>query len=657
MPATPPDDEYVNHIWVGGGDFKTDAFRRNLLPFVERHDFTLTLTDYSMDPDVAGVERRPVLEMLADRGIDVWLGSGIIPGGHGGPNDGPVFTDEDLLSDPDAMEHFLTCIRQAATTYEELYPGGKFVLMHEEPIMSNWAGDTYDERAEQMVENGPELFARMKDAVDDVAPSLDVGFFPHDIVMADADHSTIPCCERMMPKLEELGALPDFTYVDSYRGWYEWATGHEPYNEFVESILSNLKEYTHGRPVYYLGAAHSINNNYTPSKQGIVGNLQTTLDNDVDGAGWYFRTKYKHTSERNYDPFVPNEGEIDDQSRFTSFTGSRDRLLFANLMLVERRSDFDPDDRFDLWVYGEDFDFYEHGLSLRTADGDWEFVGDFNGYNDGDTPYAGDGRRKASIFHALERDRFLDDGELTVRIEGGGDGGELEAIRVMPYAESDVYITELDATEFVETGVAADAALGTWDGSEPLVPGESVEASIPISAGDRTVADVVRRDQPEAFERMRTLEAEGSTRDYFDLWVYGDDLAGLETTADGTNLRDYADDAAAETFDGGVRAVVYRGLSKDEFLEPHAGGQFLDLGLDGDWGEVSAVFAMPCHGATAFKSDREAAATVERDYEGAGQIETFALGHQTWPDGVSLADGIETWLHVTNRRSVGGARH
>ena len=652
-----PDEEFNNHIWVGGGDFKTDEFRRNILPFVKRHDFTLALTDYSMDPDIAGEGLRPVLEELKEEGIDVWLSTGIIPGSKGGPDDGPEFTDEELLADEEKMDHFLQCIEQATASYEELYPDGKIILMHEEPIMSNWAGDTYHERAESMIENGPQIFDAMKDRVEVVSSDLDVGFFPHDIVMAEPEHSTIPTCERLMPRMEELDALPDFIYVDSYRGWYEWATGHEEYNEYVESILSNIKEHTHGRPVYYLGAAHSINNNYTPSQQAIYGNLQSTLDNDIDGAGWYFRTRYKKTSKRNYDPFVPNEGEIDDQSKFTSFTGSRDRLLYANLMLVERREDFDRDERFDLWVYGEDFDFYEHGLSLQTADGDYEFIGDFNGYNDGDTPYAGGDRKKASIFHALDRSTFLDDGELTVRIEGGGDGGELESIRVMPYAETDVYVTELEATDLVERGVASKTALGGWDGSESLEPDSTTEMTVAVSESEAPITDIVRGDQPAAFERMRELEANESTRDYFDLWVYGEDLSGLETTANETTLRKYADDSAAETFNGGVRAVVYRGLPKDEFLRGHAGGQFVDLGLDGDWGSVDAVFAMPCHGATAFKSDREAATTVARDYESAGQIETFALGHQTWSDGASLADGVETWLHVTNRRAIGGARH
>ncbi|MFB6217752.1 MAG: hypothetical protein ABEH77_01010 [Halobacteriaceae archaeon] len=66
---------------------------------------------------------------------------------------------------------------------------------------------------------------------------------------------------------------------------------------------------------------------------------------------------------------------------------------------------------------------------------------------------------------------------------------------------------------------------------------------------------------------------------------------------------------------------------------------------------------MPCGGGRNFRGDDEVARVLERDYRGAaGQVEGFALGRQTWPGGATAAPGdpVETWLHVPNRRAVGG---
>lgn len=56
-----------------------------------------------------------------------------------------------------------------------------------------------------------------------------------------------------------------------------------------------------------------------------------------------------------------------------------------------------------------------YDLSLRTSEGEWEFVGDVSGYHDGETPYSGGDRDRICTLRALDRDRYLDGGNLGVR--------------------------------------------------------------------------------------------------------------------------------------------------------------------------------------------------------------------------------------------------
>lgn len=648
-------DDFDPHLYVGPG-YSDAAYRRNVLPYVARHDMAIVLNDYSVDPETAGDDVRDRLREASERDVDVWLGTGLLPDEDDVEDPSLATSDADLVAD-DSMERFEAVHRRVADTYAEFYPEGRVILWHEMPYMGNWAGDTYEEKGESAVENGPAVFEAQKDAIREASGDLSVGVFPHWPVVPDSDHTEVPVFERLLGRMADRGVLPDFTYFDYYRGYYEWSAGYEACNEWLDAAVTNVKDHTGDRPVYCLCQAHTINNHYTPSKQAIVGNVRAALGAGVDALGWYSRSAYRSTRDRNFDPFVPNVGTVD-EDQFTSFTGSRDRLQYACMYMLEQRAAFAPDERFDLWVYGHDFDFYENAVSLRTAEGDWEFVGDVSGYADGDNPYSGGDRERACIVHALDRDRYLDDGELQVRVEGRetGDGATLAGVAAVPYVEAGLYRTELDATGHFQNGDPTERfALGTWRGERDVAPDDQVTVSCPVADPDRRLRAVVYPGYRDAYERMARIEAEDSAREYFDLWVYGTDLGGLHVAAGDDGLAEYRDSSEPESADG-TEAVAYRGLQRERFLQSAAGGQYLDLRFTAD--DAVALFgayAMPCGGTANFASDTAVAEVLDRDYgEAGGQVQTFALGNATWPEGVRVdADApFEAWVHVPNRRAI-----
>jgi hypothetical protein len=641
-------------LWFGGGTFGPaergdEPAGETVLAYLARNDVSVVVTDNAATVEEAGGDLDHQLAAAADAGVDVLLNAGMVPG----PDQSKAYTDRELIEDEATMEAFLEPLRETARVYETYYPEGRLLLWHEAPIMGNWTGDSYAERAESVVEYGPAIFAAQKRAVREVSPDLDVAVFPHDIPMAPPERSTAPICERLFEGLAARDATPDFVFVDSYRSHHEWAAGCEPSNEFVHEMLANVTRHA-DVPVYYLGETHTDNNHYTPSKGALEGNVRAALDAGVEGYGWYSRGRYHRTSDRCYDPFVPNTGTVA-EDQFTTLTGSRDRLLWATLLAIERRPEFDPEERFDLWVHGRDFEFHEHRLSVRDSEGDWELLGDVSGYADGDNPYAGADRTRVSVFHAL--DRSLLEGGLEVRVESRGDG-DLLGLYAVPHLEPGLYLTEPEATTLLADGTDLDRFLmGGWDGSLTLSEGDHSEVTVDTAGDAADPVELVYPEQAAAYRRMIDLEDTESVRECFDLWVWGSDLDGLSATVGGESVDRFADPLPAEKF-GETEAVVYRGLRAEEFLHAHPGGHYVDLALGADdRATIRGVYAMPCGGARNFRGDAEVAATVAADYEeGAGQIEGFALGRQTWPRGATAGrgDAVETWVHVPNRRAVGG---
>ncbi|MFB6217753.1 MAG: hypothetical protein ABEH77_01015 [Halobacteriaceae archaeon] len=550
-------------LWFGGGSIgpthdPDEPAAESVLAYLARNGVAVAVTDLAATAgEAGGAAFEAKLAAAREAGVEVLVNAGMVPS----EDQSASYTDRELAGDEAAMAAFLDPLRETARVYADYYPRGRLLVWHEAPIMGNWSGDSYAERADSVAEHGPAIFAAQKRAVREVAPDLDVGVFPHDIPVAPPSHSTAPVCERLFAGFDERGERPDFVFLDSYRSHHEWAAGCEPADEFVRATVENVREHADA-PVFYLGEAHTDNNQYTPSRDALLGNLRAALAAGVEGYGWYSRGQYHRTSDRCYAPFVPDEGAVVDE-QFTTLTGSRDRLLWANELVLNGARD--GGERVDLWVYGHDLDFHEHRLDVRR-DGEWTFLADISGYADGDNPYSGGGRHRVCAVHALDRS-LLTDG-LDVRLRSRG-AATLEGVYALPHLTPGLYLTEPEATAVVEAGRVGEVALGAWEGSARLAAGG--ERAVSLDAADPSVGPVEFRYPEQAGAYERVAGDERPPRERFDLWVWGRDLDGLDVTVAGEPAARFAAPLPAERF-AETEAVVYRSLPRER-LAPHPGGE------------------------------------------------------------------------------------
>lgn len=436
----PPD----NFLWVFGKLYKDQAHYENLLAFAERHDLSMIMAPASVslpDEELAAVE--VALRQARDRGIPVMFNTGVFREEDDWPI-GPVIVD-----DPEWRAKYTEALQRTARTYLEHYPGGRVIVGHEDPLFSNWPHRHEDNYREY----GGEMFKIQRAAVKEVDPSAQVGIFI-------LPSYVLEMYEAFMPQLKAEGLLPDFNMLDKYRGYQDPRLGLAGTNAETRRLLREVKEMTDDRPIYYLGQDHTINTGYTPSREAIEQHADAALAEGVDGIGWYIRTVYRPTRDVStldgtVEPFLPNTGEVDTEL-YTTFTGDRDRFMYAYLTTFESQGLIDRAERFDLWVHGADLDLHEARVSLRTVNGDWRYIGDIGGYVGGDNPYTLDDREGAVIFHALDRDTFLRSSAagaagvgLEARIEprDGSDGLVIHGLYAMPYATTAGYVTEQEASE------------------------------------------------------------------------------------------------------------------------------------------------------------------------------------------------------------------
>lgn len=647
--SIPDNQDIVPHLWLGGfvpGEVPEEQFTENVLSFITRNDLTVVLSAWNTTEEDAQ-RLDDTLNKLHSRNIDVWLGT----------YDLRDYTDKELATDNAKRTEDTKRLLRMVDVYTEYYPNGAVFTWHEPPNTGQWTGETRQQRAQSMAKYGPDIFSAQKTAVAERYPELDFGLMLWWHIVPPAEYTRAPIIEPLMEGLADRDALPDFVYFDFYRGYYEWSGGYEGVNDVIRASIENVKTHIDDRPVYYLGECHSVNNRYTPSKQSILGDLWTALDAGADSYGWYIRKSYKETHPRNYNPFLPNHGTNEYKERFNTMVGSRDRFIWAYQALLEEVRDRNPGDRFDLWLYGYDLNFYEHGVELRTRDGDWEYLGDISGYLDGSEHYSGDDRDRIVAFHGLERDRFLND-ELTVRINSyeGGDGATLRGAYVAPHLDAAHYLTEPELTSLVaEQSDLKAYSLGITETDERLAPDSETRVDISIQDPTVPLQKLARSNQREAFIDLAEGEkdSEDAPSEQFDLWVYGADLQNVSVKLDDISIEEFA---APNDAGSAPEARVYRGLAREDFFERHSGGHYLDLTATAEGpGMIQAVFVMPYHGPQNFTSDTEASRIIERDYapdEGRGQLTTFSLGHQLWPDGadLKLGDSVNTWVQVYSKR-------
>ncbi|WP_436343369.1 hypothetical protein [Natronorubrum sp. FCH18a] len=614
-PLGDPPGPREDFLWLGGSLWRDDAVRENLFAFARRHDLAVALVKTHSDENPLDENLEPLLTAASEFDLEVWLNVGLL-------NDLPA---EEFVTDADARERHLDRLREVARVHGELFDTGRIILWQEAPVMGEWVegGDWNEAAVENLIEFGPEIFDAQKRAIEGANDALDVGPFVHFPYIVDSKRSEV--FDALARGLRRRNADPDFGFVDFYRGWYEKDVGPERADDAVRSLVSNTREALE-RPVFYLGQCHTVNPNHTPSKQAMRMNLRASIEAGAAGLSWYVRSGYEPT-ESGFDPFVPNvEGAELEGDSINTLTIARDRFLYPWLATLESGDGFEADEAFDLWLLGDGFDFYDHRLSVRTADGDgdetWEYVGDFGGYAEGDYPDGSEATDRATVFRGLDRDRLLTGGALECRVEttDRGSSAELQSALVMP-CETDAYVSEREAAAFARGDAPLEeCSLGRVDERTALEPGSAQQLAIPVDGGGASLERLRHPDHLESIRRLASFEERETVdpSDHFDLWLRGSDLAEPSAVpsifdADGTERSPAAVGVVASTDE---LAVCY-GLERDRFL----GADGIGLRDDTD-ATVAAAYAMPYAGRAAFRSPARAADLLA---EQPGEAETFSL--------------------------------
>ncbi|WP_049902265.1 hypothetical protein [Halococcus agarilyticus] len=628
--ATPGDDgsEHTDFVWAEQKIWRDERVRENLFAFAARHDLAVVIAKADADAgDVAELEAP--LAAAARHGTEAWLNVGVLK----------RLTPTEFVADGAKRRRHLDGLEAVVRRYREFFPSGRIVLWQEAPVGGRWnEADTWNDQAVENLERlGPRIFAAQQRRVERAAPNVDTGIFVHFPYIVDGKQPKT--FEGLTAELKSRGALPDFTFTDFYRGWYAKDVGPGPANAAVESLVTNARELTDGRPVSYLGEAHTINPQYTPSRHAMWMDLRAALGAGAEGVGWYARTAYKAT-KHGFDPFIPNTGPAArDGPRASTLTFARDRYQYAYAALRAKRDDrgtggrSTDEDRFDLWLVGSGFDFYEHRLSARTRADEWTFVGDFDGYVDGEYPYS-DGSDRVSIFRGLSRARFAPGGNLELAVDTGhgSDDAHLDAVLAMP-ADVSTYLAEPAAAELY--GSRSDVhefGVGHERVNARLAAGGSRRIDVTLGEPERPLDALVFPDHRTERGRLRALEArDGFDPDeLFDLWVTTDrrpnrsgesasGIEGLSLVGDAERPLDEAS-TAVSTAEGGA---VFYGIDRDD-LARRDGSAAVEVAGDGRE-LVTGAYAMAYAGTVAFRPAAEAMRLLEADRASA---RTFAIAHE-----------------------------
>ena len=600
-------------LWVHERNWRDERARANAFAFARRHDLAVVIPVRTAEFDAVAEPFRRTMREATAADLDVWIRVGLLT----------EVTAPEFVEDGDARRAHLDRLRRVCRVYDRLTDDGRVVLWEEAPVMGQWVeGGAWNDRATRnMTDHGPRIFDEQRRAVEDVVTDRDVGIFVHFPYVVDSKSPDV--FPTLVDGITDRGARPDFAFLDFYRGWYEKDVGPDRADATVRSLITNASEALRGNPVFYLGQAHTINPNHTPSKQSIRSNLRASLDAGASGLGWYSRTRYLPT-KRGFDPFVPNEPGASFEDRVETATVARDRYLYAWLSTLATRPRFDAGARFDCWLWADGLSFGAHRLSVRGSDG-WTFLRDLDGYADGDYPYDGGPDGNVAVVRALRRDRWLADGTLELRVETRSDATEatLRAALAMP-CDPDAYVTEFEGA----TLLAGDApveryALGATADAVPLVPGERQRVVVPVErSSPPSLHGLANPDSLPAVCRLQSAERRtGATPDdRFDLWIRGRNLS--DPTA-GPSIVDrrgnpFPPAAAAVVARGTDAAALYYGLDRDRFL---ADG--LSLADDARRGTtVEAAYAMPYAGSATFRPPSAAAALFD---EQPGEVETYSI--------------------------------
>lgn len=400
-----------------------------------------------------------------------------------GPDDG--VSAKTFATDSTARQSTVARFRALAEAYKAHNPESAHVTIFDEAPLGAFdppedAG--YEDQVAAFRRYGPEGFSHMYRALKDVMPNAEVGVFlhhPHNASREMAGPHTF--VDSFMAATAELGTTPDFIYSDVYRGYFNRGYGVEATNDYITDVVTHTQQVAdrYGAEAHHLGQTHTIKLGYTPSQWEIDTNVRAMLRGHPDGLGWYWPNyaSTNHTQDPDgqpqaegydvsFDPFVPNSwGKMGPAGSL--FATSRDRFVYAYLRLLEAADRLTPRNRFDLWVYGHDFDHVEHEIYARSVtDSTWTFIGAINpqqdreGYVEGareEHIYSYNDRWHAVVFHGLRRADFLDahaqDGarlELKIESRADSDTSQFGAAYALPYRATRHYVTEPKATSLIE---------------------------------------------------------------------------------------------------------------------------------------------------------------------------------------------------------------
>ncbi|MFD1512840.1 hypothetical protein [Halomarina rubra] len=592
-PSTGPSEERRDDfVWLAPGLWRDERLRENLVAFAARQDLAVVFSQPTVT-DGEAVDR--VLDAMArtrEAGATPWLETAV-PERH---------TPKQLVTDATARERHLDALREAARRYAAIVPDGNLLLWEEAPVGGRWiaSGKWNGAAVDALREYGPALYAHQRAAVAEAAPDLAAGVFLHFPYVVESRQPGV--FAGLMDDLAARDALPDFVFTDFYRGWYEKDVGPGPANAAVRSLVTNAARHSRGRPVYFLGQAHTVNPRHTSSTQSMRMDLRAALDAGASGVGWYARTVYKQT-RRGFDAFVPNvpaESTVPEGILANTLTVARDRFHYPYRATLAARADVDTTTRFDLWVHADAPGFLGHRVSVRGGDG-WVPLGDIAGAHPAVAPVEDD--EHVSVFHALDGAALVADGDLTVRVETRPDAdGRLLGVYALPFDPGVAY-TERAATALVGRGRVRPFALGATTESGVLRPGGVLERTLPMAVADRLRSGAVHRRVPPVADllapgtlthrrRLATVEAgERFDRDArFDCWLRTDGVTDADALFEDLGVGGEVVTAAA-----GDGAAVFWGLRRS-VLGDDASGTLADCLGEFDAGTVEAAYAMPYFG-------------------------------------------------------------
>lgn len=395
-------------------------------------------------------------------------------------------TIKEFVENPDARKATLDRFRRLARTYKKYYPDFARVTIFDEAPLGAFdregQTDGYEAIFRQFKKYAPKAFSLLYTAFKEEFPQAEVGIFLHHPHNASPKMSgRYSYIESFMKSADSLNSVPDFIFSDVYRGYFNRGYGQEATDKYITDVVSHTKEVAeqYDAEAYQLGEVHTIKLGYTPNQRQIDTNIDAMLEGHADGIGWYW-PNYAGTNmikgngstitstdvDVSFNPFVPNNwGSIGPAGSL--YGTSRDRFSYAYLRMLEATGQIKPEQSFDLWIYGYDFDHSEHALWLKSQSGSsekWKLIGYINPQQDeaGYKTEAGTQYRysyndkwHAVVFHGLPRERFFTGDSLrSLNIKIGSaddsDQSQLAAAYAMPYYQTRHYLTEQKATDLIE---------------------------------------------------------------------------------------------------------------------------------------------------------------------------------------------------------------